>query len=167
MSVLPYQEIKTLCQQGMIAPWVDRTVVFGMSYGLGPCSYDVRISQDILMWPGRFSLASTIEWFDIPDDVCGRVADKSTWARRGLAAQTTLIDPGFCGGLTLELNNHSWLPIRLKKGMPIVQIVFDRLSSPTEKPYKGKYSFQAMYPQGARYDTETQPTERTGLACEN
>ena len=46
----------------------------------------------------------------MPSDVLGQVCDKSTWARRGVAVQNTIIEPGWRGYLTVELTNHSGEP---------------------------------------------------------
>ena len=43
-----------------------------------------------LLRPGGFTLASTLEEFDMPADLLGIVHDKWTWARRGLAPQNTV-----------------------------------------------------------------------------
>ena len=84
--------------------------------------------------PGGFTLASTLEEFDMPDDVLGIVHDKSTWARMGLAAQNTVIEPGWNGYLTLELTNHGDEEIFIDDGTPIVQIIFHMLDQPAEPP---------------------------------
>ena len=86
------------------------------------------------------------------DDVLGTVHDKSTWARQGLAAQTTVIEPGWRGYLTLELTNHGYSDIILKDGMPIAQIIFWKMSEPTEIAYRGKYQDQPSGAQPALFD---------------
>jgi len=86
----------------------------------------------------------------MPLDLLGRVTDKSTWARRFLTVQNTIIEPGWCGYLTLELTNHSDVDIHIMRGMPIAQIIFDVLDEPTEKPYMGKYQNQQSGPVAAR-----------------
>jgi dCTP deaminase len=121
-----------------------------MTYGLGPAGYDVRIDQYLTMVPGSSMLASTMERFQMPLDLLGRVTDKSTWARRFLTVQNTIIEPGWCGYLTLELTNHSDVDIHIMRGMPIAQIIFDVLDEPTEKPYMGKYQNQQSGPVAAR-----------------
>lgn len=76
----------------------------GVSHGLSEAGYDIRIKQDVVLHPlRRFALASTIEYFQMPDNLVGVVHDKSTWARRKLSVQNTCIEPGWCGYLTLEL----------------------------------------------------------------
>lgn len=151
--IIPGQTIRELCsgafgQRPMIEPFHEREVSFGMSYGLSVAGYDVRIAEGLRLSPGEFVLASTIECFAMPTDVIGKVHDKSTLARRGLAVQNTVIEPGWRGFLTLELTNHSKEGIILFPTMPIAQIVFQRLEAPAEKPYSGKYQDQASGPVG-------------------
>ena len=148
--ILPAQYIKHLClTQGMVVPFNERTVVDGMSFGLSAASYDMRIAQTCILDPGEFMLASTVEQFRMPNHVLGIVHDKSTWARRGIATQNTLIDPGWHGYLTLELSNHSDKQIAIYSGQPIAQIVFHLLKEPTEQPYNGKYQNQQSGPVSA------------------
>lgn len=126
-----------------IRPFHERTKEFGMTYGLSAAGYDIRIAQSIKIEPKDFVLASSIEEFDMPNNVLAYVKDKSTWARQGLAVQNTVIEPGWKGFLTLELSNHNPDKIlEIEIGMPIAQIVFHFLDEPTEQPYDGKYQNQ-------------------------
>lgn len=129
----------------IITPFHERIVANGMTFGLGPAGYDVRIAETLTLEPGGFALASTIEHFDIPADLIAFVHDKSTWARLGLALQNTVAEPGWRGFLTLELTNHSAVPIQIRTGMPIAQIIFHELTGITTNPYpeNGKYQDQA------------------------
>lgn len=88
----------------------------------------------------------------MPHDVCADVKDKSTWARRFITVQNTFIEPGWKGYLTLEIVNHSFRLVRIRRGDPIAQIVFMRLEEPTERPYTGKYQDQERGPQPARQE---------------
>jgi dCTP deaminase len=162
--ILPAQTIRQLCVQNrMITPFEMRTEVMlsdgtKATYGLGPAGYDIRLDQAVHLEPGQFHLASSMEHFEMPNDVIAQVCDKSSWARRGLAVQNTIIEPGWQGYLTIELTYHRtptypneyiptlWLP----QGTPIAQIVFMRMEAPTEQPYAGKYQYQARGPQAAR-----------------
>lgn len=136
------------------------------TFGVGPAGYDLRldtVSRELDDWdgtvetslgawlkPGEFVLASTLEEFCMPDDVLGVVHDKSSWARRGLAAQNTVIEPGWRGFLTLELTNHGKEPLWLEHGVGIVQVIFHLLDEPAAEPYNGKYQDQEAGPQVAR-----------------
>ena len=137
--ILPAQHIRT---RKPISPFHERKIAYGMSYGLGPAGYDVRIAENITLKPGAFALASTMERFDMPADLLAFVHDKSTWARQGLSLFNTVIEPKWFGVLTLELVNNSIVELQLKTGMPIAQIVFMRLDEPTELPYFGRYQDQ-------------------------
>jgi dCTP deaminase len=136
-----------------VEPFVERSTVGGMSYGLSSAGYDVRIAEPISLNPGEFALASTMERFKMPNHLIGIVHDKSTWARRGLAVQNTVIEPGWEGYLTLELTNHNpYEVIGFDTGWPVAQIVFHLLDQPTDQPYTGKYQNQEAGPQEARYE---------------
>lgn len=164
MTVLSAQSIRFWCQprsspvrlisrpgadyappsEGMLHPFTEREVHAGSgtSGGLSAASYDLHIRRDLVLWPGRFALASTVERFSMPHHVMAIVHDKSSLARRGLSVFNTLIDPGWRGWLTLELRNQGWSFIRLQAGQPVCQVVFHRLDEPTSQPYVGKYQDQ-------------------------
>lgn len=146
MSTLPAQTIRELKP---IEPFHERTVVGGMTFGLGPAGYDVRIAETRWVWPLWGRLASTIERFDMPADVIAAVKDKSSLLRRFVTVHNSVIEPGWRGYLTLELTRHLPWPIRIKAGTPIAQIIFERLEAPTERPYSGKYQNQPAGPQPA------------------
>jgi len=149
MTVLSAQTIRRL---RLLEPMVERQqhMESGCSFGLSACGYDVRLDQDVTLWPGDFVLASTMERFRMHDDVVGIVHDKSTWARRGIAVQNTVLEPGWQGYLTLELTNHGPEVVRMVAGTPIAQILFHRLDEPTERAYVGKYNNQERGPQPAK-----------------
>src|SRR4051794_32851997 len=100
-----------------ILPFCERTQGeydgFTLSYGLGPAGYDVRIDQEVTLVPGTTRLASTFEYFYMPNFCMAIVHDKSTWARKGVAVQNTVIEPGWRGFLTLELTYMPVGPVSL------------------------------------------------------
>jgi dCTP deaminase len=125
------------------------------SHGLSEAGYDIRVKQDIHMsanetrvdqfWSnGRFALASTIEEFDMPPDMVGVVHDKSTWARLGLSVFNTVIENGFCGGLTIELVYHGSTHLYIPAGSGIAQVIFHQTIS--KASYSGKYQGQSTDP---------------------
>lgn len=118
----------------------------GTSWGLTECGYDIRIKQDVWMFFGRrFVLASSIEEFNMPNSVMGRVLNKSTWARRGIdASMTTNIEPGWKGFLTIELRYSGFWPRKIKAGSGIAQVIFENIAE--EACYTGKYNHQPDRP---------------------
>lgn len=160
MTVLSAQSIRA--RVGMIEPFAERTIEHGVSYGLSPSGYDIRIRQAVRLWPGDFVLASTVERFCIPDDLMAICHDKSTWARMGLSVFNTVLESGWSGHLTLELSlsRGATEPVKIPSGAAIGQLVFHRLDAPTEQPYRGKYQGQADAPVPAIMQAALRP-----LAC--
>lgn len=151
--ILSAQSICRRAESGLIAPFHEREVFEGMSFGLSCHGYDVRVAEEIhLTRSSDFVLASTIECFDMPRDLCAFVKDKSSWARRGVFVQNTVIEAGWRGFLTLEITFQGSGYIRILPGSPIAQIIFQRLDEPTEQIYSGKYQDQQAGPQAARFE---------------
>lgn len=150
---------------------------FGVSHGLTEAGYDIRVKQTVIFKPngwhhgdtqpcvatkwvdesgsqtglwqnGRFTLASAIEEFDMPDTLVGVVHDKSTWARKGLSVFNTVIEPGWAGFLTLELIFHGNDLLVIPAGSGIAQVLFHQLAQPGH--YEGKYQNQPDRPVAPR-----------------
>jgi len=149
MTILSAQTIR---RRKPLWPFHEKTIFEGRSFGLSAAGYDVRIAETIWLWPFWGRLASTIERFDMPDDVCAEVKDKSSNARIFVLVQNTFIDPGWHGYLTLELTRGLPWPIRIKAGTPIAQIIFKNLDEHTELPYRGKYQDQSKGPQASLHE---------------
>lgn len=142
----------------------------GVSHGLAEAGYDIRIKQKIefLIRPnspsreliyvdnatmpvsGRFTIASAIEEFQMPENLVGVVHDKSTWARRGLSVFNTVIEPGWKGFLTLELVYHGQENLVIPAGAGIAQVLFSRIEN--SAAYAGKYQGQADQPVEAKLE---------------
>lgn len=98
--------------------------------------------EEIIVKPREHLLLSSIESLKIPLDVMGFVSLKSTYARLGLSIPPTIINAGSEGELTIELIGGPF-PVKIRKGDRIVQIVFVKLTSPVQSPYRGKYQNQS------------------------
>ncbi len=136
----------------IIDPFYERTVENGMTYGLGPAGYDIRLANAAYLGPKGFQLGHSMEKFAIPDNIVGMVMDKSSWARRGLSLFNTILEPGWRGFLTLEMVNHSNAALVIPPGSPIAQIIFMELDHPTLFPYSGKYQDQPAAPVASIYE---------------
>ena len=102
------------------------------------------VSTNTFLVPSHsFVLATTVESIGLPNDLTAFVEGRSSVGRMGLFIQNAgWVDPGFQGQLTLELYNANSLPIRLRAGRRICQIVFCKMDQKTKNPYKGKYQGQ-------------------------
>lgn len=98
---------------------------------------EVPDGEPFVLHPGEFALGHTAETFELCDDVVGIVNGKSSLGRLGLQVHATagFVDPGFAGVIVLELSNVATLPILLRPGMKVAQMVFQRLDRAAERPY--------------------------------
>jgi len=145
MTVLSGQTIRRLnLLEPMREKYVDSN---GCSCGLSIAGYDITLDHDAVFESQSFTLVSAAERFIMPDNVIGVVHDKSSLARKGIAVQNTVIEPGWKGYLTLEVTNHSSARLSLREGDAIGQVLFHLLDEPAETPYDGKYQNQKRGPQ--------------------
>lgn len=106
-------------------------------------AYKTIKADSYLLLPGQFVLASTVEYFELPDDLTAFVEGRSSLGRMGLFIQNAgWVDPGFKGEITLELFNANRCAIELKAGRRVGQLVFAKLDRPALNPYRGKYQGQ-------------------------
>jgi len=95
-------------------------------------------------------LGWTREYVDLKTDarLAARVEGKSSLARLGLGIHVTAptIHSGFNGRIRLELVNHGNLPIKLRPGMRICQLIFEVTLGTPERGYKGQFSGQSAPP---------------------
>ncbi|AEB10839.1 dCTP deaminase [Marinithermus hydrothermalis] len=165
---------KMALEHGMIEPFEERLVREGVvSYGLSSFGYDLRAApewkiftnvwgpvldpkrfdpksfvehegDEVIIPPNSFVLTRSIEYIRMPENVIGIAVGKSTYARVGLVANVTPLEPGWEGHVTLEISNTTPLPAKVYAGEGIVQILFFEGERPevTYRDRKGKYQGQ-------------------------
>jgi len=106
--------------------------------------------------PGKFYLGWTLERIQLPyrSRLAARVEGKSSLARMGLAVHVTAptihagfgstdLDPTFLGNpIQLEIWNTGPLPIVLKAGLRICQLIFEQVDGTPEQGYGGQFAIQ-------------------------
>jgi dCTP deaminase len=109
----------------------------------GELRYKTIQSEKYLLMPGQFVLATTMEYFKLPNNMTAFVEGRSSIGRLGLFIQNAgWVDPGFEGEITLELFNANRCAIELQAGRRIGQLVFAQLDANADRPYRGKYQGQ-------------------------
>jgi dCTP deaminase len=174
MSIKPDWWIREQALGGMIEPFEDRLVRQGViSYGLSSFGYDLRAAPEwrifvnvfntvvdpknfdlrglveaegdtCIIPPNSFVLTRSVEYLRIPDDVMVVALGKSSYARCGIVANVTPLEPGWEGHVTLELSNTTPLPAKVYAHEGIVQLLFFQGEKP-EVSYAsrgGKYQGQ-------------------------
>lgn len=111
-------------------------------------------NEYIILHPGEFLLAETVERIKIPDSLVARLEGKSSLGRLALSVHSTagFLDSGFEGTITLELSNSSGMPFKLYPKMRIGQVSFVMLTEACERPY-GSSGL------GSKYQGQSGPTE--------
>ncbi len=85
----------------------------------------IQSKQKFVIHPRQLVLAATLEYVSMPKDLAAMVEGRSSWGRLGLIIATACsVAPGFKGCITLELVNDGEVPIILRPGMRIAQLVF-------------------------------------------
>lgn len=101
-------------------------------------------ANEIIIPPNSFALARSLEYLKIPDNVMVVALGKSTYARCGLVANVTPLEPGWEGHVTLEFSNTTPLPAKMYAFEGCVQLLFFEGERPevTYGDRKGKYQGQ-------------------------
>lgn len=101
--------------------------------------YELPVKHLVLGW--------TAEYVELPIDsrIAARVEGKSSLARLGLGVHITAptIHAGFPGQIRLEIVNHGHVPILLKPGMRICQLIFEQTLGTPDAGYKGQFAGQS------------------------
>ncbi len=161
-------------EKSMIEPFEENLVRDGViSYGVSSFGYDLRAAPEwkvftnaygavvdpksfdpqsfiemegnnVLIPPNSFALTRSIEYIRMPENVIAIALGKSTYARCGIVANVTPLEPGWEGHVTLEISNTTPLPARVYAGEGIVQLLFFEGDQPevTYRSRKGKYQGQ-------------------------
>ena len=120
-----------------------------MSSVVDPKDFDERsfvsVQHDhIVIPPNSFVLARSLEFLRIPDTVMVIAVGKSTYARCGIVANITPLEPGWEGHVTLEFSNTTPLPAIMYANEGCVQLLFFEGERPeiTYADRNGKYQGQ-------------------------
>lgn len=94
-------------------------------------------TDSITLPAGGMCLGITREKIYMPSDLIGTLEGRSRFARMGLAVHVTsaLVQPGSENHQVLEIVNFAPFPVTIRSGMRISQVVFEKMDSPTSKPY--------------------------------
>jgi len=111
----------------------------------------VGFGDSFTLHPRQFAIAGSLEYVKMPADVGAYLIGRSSWGRLGLVVATaTLIGPGYCGIITFEMVNLGEVPLVLRPGVRVAQMVFHEYKSVESKPY-------AKSVQGGKYYAATEP----------
>jgi len=95
-------------------------------------------AKSIALKSGEFCLAKTKEKITLSNGIIGILGGRSRFARLGMTVHVTsaVIQPGSDNHQVLEIANLSPFTLRLVAGERISQVYFERLETPTDRPYR-------------------------------
>jgi len=167
---------KMAIEKEMIKPFVsEQKSSKNISYGLSSYGYDARVSNEFKIFtdvdsavvdpknfnknsfvsrtsneciipPNSFALASTVEYFKIPQDILVICLGKSTYARCGIIVNVTPLEPSWEGNVTLEFSNTTPLPAKIYANEGAAQFIFLKGNEKPDITYadrNGKYMKQS------------------------
>ncbi|HTJ52984.1 MAG TPA: dCTP deaminase [Cyclobacteriaceae bacterium] len=89
-----------------------------------------RPGETFLLHPSQTILATSLEYVKLPSDVLLILNMRSSYSRLGLMI-STIIQPGYCGCISIELTNANKNPINLTVGARVFQGRFLQLDGVT------------------------------------
>jgi dCTP deaminase len=110
----------------------------------------------VILQPGQFVLGITQERIELPIGarVAARVEGRSTLARFGMGIHVTAptIHAGFRGKFALEITNQGVLPVKLKPGLRICQLIFEQVFGTPGSEMRGPFQDQVSIRGGGQKD---------------
>lgn len=91
-----------------------------------------QLGETFILYPNQTVLASSLEYVKLPDEYLLTLYMRSSYSRLGLTV-STIVQPGYCGCLSIELTNNNNNPINLTVGARIFQGVL--LIADSSSPY--------------------------------
>ena len=104
-------------------------------YSKYSAGYALYASEDVLIQQRGHITAPTDIGVKVPSGHYGRIAPCSRFTlNNNTDIRAGVIDADYSGKIEIIIFNHSDVDIKVKKGDPIAQIIFERIFNETEKP---------------------------------
>lgn len=94
-----------------------------------------KLGETFLFHPNQTVLASSLEYIKMPQDIYAELSMRSSYLRLGLSV-SAIVQPGYCGCISLELTNANKVPLNLTVGAAIVHARFFKISGKSNYFYK-------------------------------
>jgi dCTP deaminase len=102
--------------------------------------------QPIVIPPNGYALGYTLEYIRMPPTLKGHCVGKSSLARCAVIINTTPLEPGWEGHLTLEIGNLSPCPVEVYAGEGIAQVEFFVADHMPDTVYDSNKKYQSQGP---------------------
>jgi dCTP deaminase len=120
------------------------TIIDPLNFDSDTLLQEFEAPDFVILPPHGYYLAHTLEYIKMPKNVSALCIGKSTYARAGVFVNTTPLEPGWEGQITLEIANLTPRPTKLYVNQGICQLLFFQGATPntTYDARNGKYQGQ-------------------------
>lgn len=99
--------------------------------GPGDAGYDVFAVEDVTIDPQEWKGVGTGITLEFPSDCYARVAPRSGLAfKKGIHVLAGVVDSSYRGEIRAILLNHGKVPVEIRKGDRIAQLIFEKIYTP-------------------------------------
>jgi len=103
-------------------PFIDASLNNGDRFPIKNSFQETRrkLGETFLFHPNQTVLASSLEYVKLPKNVYAELTMRSSYLRLGLSL-SAIVQPGYCGCVSIELTNVNKIPLNLTVGAAIMQ----------------------------------------------
>ncbi|WP_312090045.1 dCTP deaminase [Chryseobacterium sp.] len=87
-----------------------------------------KVGEKFLIHPFQPTLFSTLEYIKLPKNIYAVLSLRSSYSRLGLT-MSTILQPGYCGCISVEILNSGNTPIEIVSGVRFLQARFIKVES--------------------------------------
>jgi dCTP deaminase len=104
----------------------------------------IKVKDYLVLSPGELVEGITKETITLPTNLAGRIEGRSRFARAGIVVHLTsaFVHPGMHGKIVLEIVNLAPVPVILRPGLRICQLILETTEG--EAKYRGKFYNQKL-----------------------
>jgi dCTP deaminase len=106
------------------------------------------VGEAFVFHPNQVVLCSTLEYVKLPNNIFMSLTTRSSYSRLGFSL-STVVQPGYCGCISVELTNTGNVPVKVLVGARLLQARFFRIVGKVTYEQDRKYLCQVR-PQVSR-----------------
>lgn len=99
------------------------------------------VGEAFVFHPNQVVLCSTLEYVKLPSNVFMSLTTRSSYSRLGFSL-STVVEPGYCGCISVELTNTGNVPVKVLVGARLLQARFFKVKSKATYDQDRKYICQ-------------------------
>ena len=107
------------------------------------------VGETFVFHPNQVVLCSTLEYVKLPNNVFMSLSARSSYSRLGFSL-STVVQPGYCGCISVELTNTGNVPVKVLVGARIIQARLFKVSAQTNYLHENRKYLCQVRPEVSR-----------------